>query len=91
MAKLTEAQITESLANVQGWNRLDDEIIRIFEFSDFVQAMGFVTMVGLLAERAHHHPDIDVRWNRVKLILTTHSEGGLTTKDFELAQAIDTL
>jgi len=62
---------------------------RTFTFSDFIGAMGFVTEIALLAEKAFHHPDIDIRWNQVTLVLSTHSEGGLTEQDLALASAID--
>jgi 4a-hydroxytetrahydrobiopterin dehydratase len=69
---------------------LDGETIsRTFTHDDFAGSMGFVTMVALLAEGADHHPDIDIRWNRVTLALTTHDQGGLTEKDTSLAAAID--
>lgn len=62
-----------------------------FEFSDFVGSMRFVTAVALLSEKAFHHPDIDIRWNKVTLRLSTHSEGGLTDKDTELATQIESV
>lgn len=62
---------------------------RTFEFADFREAMGFVTSVALAAERADHHPDIDIRWNKVTLVLSTHSEGTLTDLDADLAKAAD--
>ena len=67
------------------------EIRKKFELKDFVRAMGFVNSVALLAEKANHHPDIDIRWNAVTLTLSTHSAGGLTEKDFVLARKIDAL
>ena len=63
----------------------------MFQFKDFVAAIKFVNAVAKLAEKAWHHPDIDVRWNQVTLTLTTHSEGGLTSKDFKLARRFDRL
>jgi 4a-hydroxytetrahydrobiopterin dehydratase len=63
--------------------------MRTFQFQDFVAALRFVNRVADLAERAGHHPDIDIRYNRVRLGLTTHDAGGLTGKDFELAAAAD--
>lgn len=72
-----------------GWTVEADSMRRTFTFEDFVGAMGFVSQVALLAEKAFHHPDIDIRWNRVTLVLSTHSEGGLTNKDAEVAAAID--
>lgn len=91
MALLTQEQINHELKSMKGWKQNGKEIEKEFEFKDFVRAMGFVNSVALLAERADHHPDIDIRWNRVKLVLSTHSEGGLTDKDFKLAKKIDTL
>lgn len=73
------------------WSWSDIEITRTFEFADFNEAMGFVTRVALEAEKANHHPDIDIRWNKVTLTLSTHSEGGLTAKDLDLADTTDGL
>ncbi len=91
MAVLSTSQIREKLENLDGWTLKGKEIQRTFEHKDFVRAMGFVQSVALLAEKANHHPDIDIRWNKVTLTLSTHSEGGLTEKDFRLAQSIDEL
>ena len=66
-------------------------ISRTFQFEDFPAAMKFVDAVAEIAEAAWHHPDIDIRWNKVTLALTTHDAGGLTRKDFELARAFDQL
>jgi len=74
-----------------GWIKLGDKIKKKFEFKDFVQAMGFINSIALLAERANHHPDIDIRWNKVQLVLSTHSEGGITQKDIALAKEIQSL
>ena len=63
----------------------------IFESSDVNEAMGFVTRVALAAERADHHPDIDIRWNKVTTTLSTHSEGGITQKDLDMADKIEEL
>jgi len=79
---------TEFLEAHPEW-ALDGEVLsRTFGFSDFGQAIGFVTRVALAADRADHHPDIDIRWNKVLLALTTHSAGGLTAKDLALAAEI---
>ncbi|MDP2885748.1 MAG: 4a-hydroxytetrahydrobiopterin dehydratase [Ignavibacteria bacterium] len=67
------------------------QIRKLIEFADFVHAMAFVNSVALLAEKFNHHPDIDIRWNKVHLALSTHSAGGLTELDFRLAKAIDEL
>ena len=73
------------------WSWADEEITRTFEFSDFNESMGFVTRVAMEAEKANHHPDIDIRWNEVTLTLSTHSEGGLTQMDLDLAEKADGL
>jgi 4a-hydroxytetrahydrobiopterin dehydratase len=91
MALLKQEQIDNEVKNLQGWQVHGKEIRKEFELKDFVHSMGFVTSVGLLAEKADHHPDIDIRWNKVRLVLSTHSEGGLTAKDIELAKQIDAL
>jgi 4a-hydroxytetrahydrobiopterin dehydratase len=74
-----------------GWELKENEISRAFVFKDFSESMGFVTRVGLEAEKADHHPDIDIRWNTVTLTLSTHSEGGLTASDLGLADTADHL
>ena len=71
------------------WSRDGDAITRTYELADFNESMGFVTRVALAAEKADHHPDIDIRWNKVTLTLSTHSEGGLTAKDLDLADLFD--
>ncbi len=91
MALLTDDQLTAFVEEHSAWETEGDNLVRTFEFADFVEAMGFVTSVALKAEKASHHPDIDIRWNQVTLRLSTHSEGGLTTKDTELAAEVDSL
>jgi 4a-hydroxytetrahydrobiopterin dehydratase len=66
-------------------------LTRTFSFKDFSAALAFVNKVGEQAEKANHHPDIDIRYNRVRLSLVTHSAGGLTAKDFDLAAIADKL
>lgn len=78
-------------SQVPGWNRRGTVIRRTFEFADFVAALRFVNAAGRAAEAAQHHPDIDIRWNRVRLALTTHDSGGLTKKDLDLAVVCDRL
>jgi len=73
------------------WRRRGVVIARTYEFKDFPAAIRFVNAVARLAEKAGHHPDIDIRWNQVTLTLTTHDEGGLTEKDFDLAKKFDRL
>lgn len=91
MPKLADNQITIALAAVPQWTRRGDDIARTFQFKDFPAAMKFVNAVAELAEAAWHHPDIDIRWNKVMLALTTHDAGGLTQKDFDLARQFDQL
>ncbi|MGH2568638.1 MAG: 4a-hydroxytetrahydrobiopterin dehydratase [Bacteroidota bacterium] len=88
---LTEEQIQQRLSELKGWTRVEKEITKTVKLKDFVRAMGFVNSVALLAEKTDHHPDIDIRWNAVTLTLSTHSAGGLTDYDFNLAKQIDEL
>jgi 4a-hydroxytetrahydrobiopterin dehydratase len=73
------------------WQREGDELVTTVELHDFAAALAFVNAVGAAAEAANHHPDIDIRWNKVHLVLTTHDSGGLTVLDVALAAAIDRL
>jgi 4a-hydroxytetrahydrobiopterin dehydratase len=91
MAKLSAAQIKSRVASVPEWKKQGREITRTCQFKDFPAAIRFVNAVARLAEKARHHPDIDIRWNKVTLVLTTHDAGGLTEKDFELAVRFDRL
>lgn len=92
MADLLKAQdIKEWLKKLPEWELDKKHIERTFEFDDFTQAMEFVNGVAEIAEEEDHHPDIDVRYNKVRIALSTHSEGGLTELDFEVAEKIGTL
>jgi 4a-hydroxytetrahydrobiopterin dehydratase len=73
------------------WDRVDDTLTTTVTLRDFAAAITFVNSVASAAEAANHHPDIDIRWNKVTLVLTTHSSGGLTVLDLALASAIDSL
>jgi len=86
---LTDSEIAARLPGVPQWRRDASAIERVFGFADFPAAVAFVNRVALAAESAGHHPDIDIRWNKVRLLLTTHDSGGLTDKDFELAAEFD--
>ena len=88
MSVLSPAAINEALTNLPGWTQSDGALARLFSFSDFREAMSFVNSVAALAERAGHHPDIDIRYNKVKLALSSHDAGGITEKDFSLAAEI---
>jgi 4a-hydroxytetrahydrobiopterin dehydratase len=86
---LSEAEVGSALAALPGWTRKDAEIEKTFECASFADAIAFVVRIGFLAEAADHHPDLDVRWRKVRVALTTHDSGGLTANDFELAQQIE--
>ena len=89
MPILTQSQIDAFAAAHPDWSVQGNAITRTFIFEDFAEALGFVTRVGVAAERVFHHPDIDIRWNQVTLGLTSHDLGGLTERDVELAAKID--
>jgi len=91
MAKYSAAQTKAALRFLPEWIKKGSTINRTFQFRDFATAIEFVNALARLAERAAHHPDIDIRWNKVTLTLTTHDEGGLTEKDFDLAMKADQL
>jgi len=91
MAKLKASQVKTALTKVPLWQKKAATISRVFVFKDFPAAITFVKKIALLAEKAWHHPDIDIRWNKVTLVLTTHDQGGLTAKDFKLAAQFDRL
>ncbi len=85
MPTLSSEVAQSRLANLPGWKIEAGELVKTFQFKDFLAALRFVNQVGDLAEEAGHHPDIDIRYNRVRLSLITHDAGGLTEKDFHLA------
>ncbi|MGH9607161.1 MAG: 4a-hydroxytetrahydrobiopterin dehydratase [Terracidiphilus sp.] len=85
MSALSTQEAESRLKNLSGWQIEAGELARTFQFADFRAALRFVNSVGDLAEQAGHHPDIDIRYNRVRLALVTHDAGGLTEKDFDLA------
>jgi 4a-hydroxytetrahydrobiopterin dehydratase len=86
--RLTDDEIDRRLRELPGWERHGDEMRRTFAFADFEGSLAFVSQVGALAEAANHHPDIDIRYSKVTLTLTTHDAGGLTAKDLDLAEKI---
>lgn len=87
--RLSEDEITECLARLPEWTREGGVIARTYSFADFAQAMGFVNLVAEAAENADHHPNIDIRYGKVTLALTTHDAHGLTLNDVDLAAACD--
>ncbi|MBM3140691.1 MAG: 4a-hydroxytetrahydrobiopterin dehydratase [Chloroflexi bacterium] len=86
--KLSDERVRAGLAGLAGWAREGDEIVREFQFADFVAAMGFIAQVGVLAERANHHPSLSNVYNRVRIALSTHDAGGITERDLALAKEI---
>lgn len=91
MSVLPEEQVSELLAGLDGWSRQGDSIVHVETLTDFKAAMLYAGAVAYLAESANHHPDLTVQWNKVTLTLSTHSAGGLTGKDFDLARRIGQL
>jgi 4a-hydroxytetrahydrobiopterin dehydratase len=91
MDLLTETQITEELAGLDAWTREGNSIATVTVRKDFRDALLYLGAVAYLAERANHHPDVAIAWNKVTLTLSTHSAGGLTANDFALARQISAL
>lgn len=93
VTRLTDGLRAESLAALPDWTYAPerDAITRRFTFKDFGEAFGFMTRVALIAEKADHHPEWSNVWNRVDILLTTHDAGGLSTRDIQMAQAIEAL
>ena len=89
--KLPAADIDRKLAALPGWSLNSNKLYCKFVFADFVEAFGFMSRVALLAERMDHHPEWSNVYNRVEIHLTTHDAGGITERDFELAQRISAL
>jgi 4a-hydroxytetrahydrobiopterin dehydratase len=88
---LQDDEVAAALAGLPGWERSGDALVRELRFDNFRDAVAFVVRLSYEAEAANHHPDIDVRYNRVRLTLSTHSEGGITAKDVSLAGAVQAL
>jgi 4a-hydroxytetrahydrobiopterin dehydratase len=91
MTVLSDAEVTDWLQEHNGWQRDGDALTRTIECASFPAAIALVAAVGEAAEQRDHHPDIDIRWRTLRFALSTHSEGGITGKDTELAQVIDRL
>lgn len=89
--KMSDAVVTEQLSELNHWSLSNSKLHRQFVFADFVEAFGFMTRVALLAETANHHPEWSNVYNRVEIDLTTHDAGGITERDFKLAQRINQL
>ena len=91
MALLSDSEVEAKLAELTGWQRAGDAIVKEFERGDFVGSVEFVASLVEPAEQMNHHPDLEISWATVEVTISTHSEGGLTAADFELAAKIDAL
>lgn len=91
MTVLTTEQVQAELDALPDWRLVDGQIMKTVTRADFADALRYVNAVGYLAERANHHPDIAISWNKVTLTLVSHSAGGLTNNDFALARQLDAL
>jgi 4a-hydroxytetrahydrobiopterin dehydratase len=89
MAKLSDDEVRDGLRGLKGWRREGDEIIREYELESFPAVISFVTRIADLAEAADHHPDLDIRYNKLRVALTSHDAGGLTNRDLKLATNIE--
>jgi 4a-hydroxytetrahydrobiopterin dehydratase len=89
MPPLPDDQVNQRLAALSGWEREGDEIVKTFELPTFPDAISFVDRIAVRAEAANHHPDLDIRYRKVRVALSTHSDGGITDKDFALAGQIE--
>lgn len=89
MTAFSAAEAQAHLSKLNGWQIEGSQLVKTFQFESFPGSLEFVNRVGDLAEQAGHHPDIDIRYNRVRLSLSTHDAGGLTAKDFDLAAQAD--
>lgn len=91
MAKLSDEEITVKLAELDGWTREGETIVKSYDRGDFTGSVEFVDSIVEPAEGMNHHPDLSISWNEVEVAISTHSVGGLTANDFALARAIDAL
>ncbi len=91
MALLSDSEVEARLAGLSGWEREGEEIVRRFQRGDFVGSVRFVDSLVAPAEEMGHHPDLEISWDTVTVRISTHSEGGLTAADFELAAKVDAL
>jgi 4a-hydroxytetrahydrobiopterin dehydratase len=89
MARLSDQEIEQALDKCDGWSRDGDAIVKEFDRGDFAGSVDFVNAIAPGAEEMNHHPDLEISWSKVKVTISTHSEGGLTGNDFELARKID--
>ena len=90
MAPLSDDDVQKALEGLPGWQRDTDHIVRDYELPTFPAVIELVQAIADLAEAANHHPDLDIRYNRLHVALTTHDQGGITQRDIDLAQKIET-
>lgn len=88
---LSDDQVQQALGGLDGWRQDRQELVRVVELADFPTAIVVVDRVAEVAEAAQHHPDIDIRWRTVTFRLTTHDQGGLTSKDVQMAERINAI
>jgi 4a-hydroxytetrahydrobiopterin dehydratase len=91
MGKLTDKEIQEKLPSLDGWKYEAGALVRDYAFADFAAAFAFVVRLALLAEKANHHPDIDIRYNKLRVALVSHDSGGVTGRDISMATEISKL
>lgn len=89
--RLSDIAIQRALGGLSGWSRRNDTLVKTYAFRTFPEAIGFVNRVAGAAEAADHHPDLDIRYTKITATLSTHSAGGITQKDFDLAERMDEL
>ncbi len=87
--KLNINKINRKLKSLSGWNFSDDNLVKTFQFKDFLESIHFINDISKIAEKHDHHPDILIQYSKVTLSLSTHDEGGVTEKDFSLAEEIE--
>ena len=88
---LSDTEIESALSSLLGWEREGDAIVKSYERASFPDAIAFVVRIGFFAEKANHHPDLDVRWRTVRVALSTHDAGGITDKDLSLAREVESV
>jgi 4a-hydroxytetrahydrobiopterin dehydratase len=91
MPLLSDEQIEEQLEGLEGWERSGNAITKTFDQGDFKGSVDFVNRITPVAEEMNHHPDLEISWSKVTVSISTHSQGGLTENDFELASKVDPL
>ena len=87
--KLSDVEIQRELGTLHGWTRKGESLVKTFSFPAFMAAIGFVDRVAVAAEKMNHHPDLDVRYNKIAVTLSTHSAGGITGNDVALAREME--